>query len=296
MDVTELLRSPEGQRVYMAATKAAHDVNAYRWYDSGFLKDYAAARMFLRLIMPEQHDRFVAAFDPLRTRPDFQVRTLTDVLDQGRMARLREVVASLGFVDLASSSGSRNEKRNFGRFLYRDHPYFDTLQRELTPVVSEMVGEEVTPTYNFLSLYTDMGMCPPHMDDMMAKYTLDMCIDQNVRWPIHFSRVVDWPDVPGEAWEADQIVNDESLRFESFTLEPNRAVLFSGSAQWHYRNPMPKGATGQFCNLLFLHFTATAGAALADSRNWARYFDIAELDLVRSLIPRSNGATLTHAR
>lgn len=32
------------------------------------------------------------------------------------------------------------------------------------------------------------------------------------------------------------------------------AILFSGSSQWHYRDPLPASCSQSFCNLAFFHF------------------------------------------
>jgi hypothetical protein len=63
------------------------------------------------------------------------------------------------------------------------------MQRELVARVSDLVGEEVEPSYNFLSLYTRMGIFEPHLDAPSAKWTLDICIDQSEPWPIYFSQI-----------------------------------------------------------------------------------------------------------
>ena len=35
-----------------------------------------------------------------------------------------------------------------------------------------------SPAYNFLSLYTQLDICEPHMDAPKAKWTLNVCIEQ----------------------------------------------------------------------------------------------------------------------
>ena len=70
---------------------------------------------------------------------------------------------------------------------------------------------------------------------------------------------------------------DPSLDFIGLEMTPGQAVLFSGSSQWHYREPMPVGTGPQHCDLLFFHFVPAGEAELVDPDNWATLFGIPEL-------------------
>ena len=138
---------------------------------------------------------------------------------------------------------------------------FSTLQDSLVDQASEWAGEPLESSYNFLSLYTRMGVCNPHLDSPSAKWTLDLCIDQSEPWPIHLSQVVPWPDKNaqiGENWTSE-IKEDRSLNFSASTLNPGDAILFSGSSQWHYRDALPRDGGKRYCDLLFMPSQARAG-------------------------------------
>ena len=62
------------------------------------------------------------------------------------------------------------------------------------------------------------------------------------------------------------------LRFTAYTLQPGQAVLFSGSSQWHYRDPMPPGAGRRFCDLLFLHYVPAGTRDASRPQAWAQLF------------------------
>jgi hypothetical protein len=155
--------------------------------------------------------------------------------------------------------------------------------------VSAAVGEPVEASYNFLSLYAAQGVCPLHMDAPQAKWTLDLCVDQAVRWPLHVSRVIPWPEDTPEAWTRPEWIEETKrspeLRFQGFDMEPGEAVVFSGSSQWHYRDPMPNGGGAQGCTLLFLHFIPRGTAELAEPANWARLFAVPQLAELAGLSP-----------
>jgi len=248
----------------------------YPWYDSVWLSRYEEAKAIIRTARPDALASFVDAFRILHTRPDFKVQFFEHPFDAATMEEIRLVTASLRPTDL-----ELHEARRFGRFVVHDHPFFTELQQRTVPWVSEAVGEPVEAKYNFLSLYTSKGVCAVHMDAPEAKWTLDLCIDQAAPWPIYFSAVQPWPDSVAEAWRNEgwenNIKQSRSLEFTSHTLEPGQAVIFSGSSQWHYRDPMPEASGKQFCTLLFFHFIPKGTAELVRPKNWARLFGIPEL-------------------
>lgn len=112
-----------------------------------------------------------------------------------------------------------------------------------------------------------------------AKWTLDLCIDQSDVWPIHFSEIVPWPEdfsYKGDDWQA-HVKQSRDLHFTSYGLQPNEAVLFSGSSQWHYRDNLTNVTTGGFCNLLFFHYLPKGMREIVRPKNWPEIFGISEL-------------------
>jgi hypothetical protein len=197
------------------------------------------------------------------------------LLDAAVLSDIESVVRTLKPTDL-----ELHEARSFGRFVVHDHPFFTALQRQLLPVVEEAAGEPLDVQYNFLSLYTAKGVCRVHLDAPSAKWTLDLCLAQSAPWPIYFSQVVPWPksewvDPPAADWE-EAIKQSRELRFSPVTLAPGQAVLFSGSSQWHYREPFP--AAHGHCHLLFFHYAPRGTSALLDPRRWAERFGVPELN------------------
>lgn len=246
------------------------------WYDAVWLHRYYIAQDTIKEVQPTALPDFIDALAPLQTDPAFQIQEIGEVFDAETLQRVRDTIATL-----SSEHHETHEINDFGRLVVHDNPYFIELQRELTDRVSVLAGEEVEPCYNFLSLYSDMGICEPHMDAPSAKWTLDICIDQSDEWPIKFSEIISWPkggEYTGNDWQ-DKIKADPNINFTPYTLRPNRAILFSGSSQWHYRDAIPVGKPGSkpFCNLLFFHYIPKGMAELVDPGNWARYFNIPEL-------------------
>ena len=266
----------------LAGTTNARPVRSrlYPWYDSVWLDEYSRAKNIIRKVKPQALAAFEEAMQVFRTHLDFQVRTFEQVFDDDTLEKIRKVVRTLKPTDFEF-----HEAQQFKRFVVHDHPYFTELQQQLLPLISYAVGEPVEPNYNFLSLYSSMGVCPVHMDSPEAKWTLDVCLNQSEPWPIYFSQIQPWPEIDPDsessAWLAgdweQSIKHSSSANFEAHSMEPGQAILFSGSSQWHYRNAMPALSTKSSCDLLFLHFIPRGTRELLSPLNWARLFDIPEL-------------------
>jgi hypothetical protein len=249
----------------------------YPWYDSWWLAKYCEAQMIIRRRRPEALADFVRALAPLQTNPGFRTTLLDQPFDAETLDAVRKVVRSLRPSDL-----ELHEARAFGRFVVHDHPMFLELQRRAVPLVSEAVGEPVEASYSFLSLYSTRGVCAVHLDAPQAKWTFDLCIDQSAPWPIHLSDVRPWPDPDelsryvGDDWQ-EKIKGSPSLKFSDLTPRVGQAVVFSGSSQWHYRDPIPSADGSAFCTLLFLHFIPRGRADLLDPHHWAARVGVPEL-------------------
>ncbi len=247
---------------------------AMPWYDAAWLHQFIVAQKLIKQFQPSKLNDFIHAFDRLRTDPNFEVKHVKDTLKLDVLNKVKEIISLIPREDHKS-----HEVESFGRLIVHDQPYFTELQRAMVPFVSELAGEEVEASYNFLSLYSGFGVCEPHIDAPSAKWTLDICVDQSDEWPISFSQIIPWPDGPtysGDDWQR-QIKTSEELKFKSHTLKPNEAILFSGSSQWHYRDAMPTALEQGFCHLLFFHFIPVGTSEISNPANWAEIFDIPEL-------------------
>ena len=245
-----------------------------RWYDSLWLGNYFAAQDILRRHAPDRLDAFDDAMRTFRCPPDYSMKVQRGLFDRQWLDEARAIIAAI-----PKDKFEFHELSRFGRLVVHDWPAFSAMQEGLVDLVSEMAGEAVEPSYNFLSLYTHRGVCEPHLDAPSAKWTLDICIDQTEPWPIHFSQIVDWPEPgfdPGENW-AEKIKADPALTFSAETLMPGDALLFSGVNQWHYRDPYAQVAGRPRCDLLFLHFVPKGTMELVKPENWAEIFAVPQL-------------------
>jgi hypothetical protein len=274
MEMSAVLADDDKRKALVIASKCCIDSNTFAWYDSEFLRLFEAAKRFLKIILPDRLDEFTRAFDVLRTDPGYRVQHLEKVFDDRTFKQVVETVHTLPYVAL-----EHYESGTFGRSLLRRHPFFTELQESLTATVSELVGEAVAPAYNFLSLYRGVGKCDPHLDQPLSKWTLDICIEQSVEWPIFFSQVIDWPSDGVTARTIENLRADPTVALDSVVLTPNRGAIFSGSSQWHFRDPIPGGCK-DFCHLLFFHYLPQGAQPLAEPKHWADHFGIPELEIL----------------
>lgn len=279
------LRDPTYLDLHLAAVRSLNRVGPTSWYDAHFLRRYEVARDYLAVVNPGALATFERGFDPLKPPPGFDVSVLQNLFDDDTCAQIKAISRSIkaGHQDL--SLKSQWEREYFGRQVVWDHPYFLELQRDLLGAASEAAGCTLRTGYNFLSLYGSGGLCDPHMDEPMSMFTLDYCIEQSDEWPIHFSQVVDWPTVETfRQFDPVAVKDDPGLDFRAFILQPNQALLFNGSSQWHYRNNIP---TGGFCDLLFFHYYPAGCDDLVEPKRWASHFtSIPELGALCDLFER----------
>lgn len=240
----------------------------FPWYDGWWLERYVRAKDFLSLGRPSKVDAFEEALAPLRTRSDFAIAKSDRLFDSAQQKCIRNAISAI-----RSNQLELHELRRHGRFVVHDHPMLVDLQRQVAPIASELAGERLDPSYSFIALYNRNGRCPVHLDSPVSKWTLDFCIEQSAPWPIAFSEVVPWPErfESGEGWES-RVKSGSGYRFSSVTMAPGESVFFSGSGQWHYRDPMPDQDARSHCTLLFFHFLPAGMEQFANWENWEAMF------------------------
>ncbi len=248
----------------------------FPWYDSLWLQDYESALDLIGRHAPERLDEFVAACSVFVTDPSFETTVIEHLVDDDTLSEIRKVI-----VGLDPAALELHEARTFRRFVVHDHPYFTALGARYAGLVSAAVGEAVEPAYNFLSLYSSSGLCPVHLDTPQAKWTLDLCVNQPRPWPIQIGRVRPWSVAIGREWGDDwdaAIKADPANEFRGYTVEEGDAIVFAGSSQWHFREPLPSALPGASTDLLFFHYVPAGTRELVEPSTWGERFGVPELD------------------
>jgi hypothetical protein len=164
-------------------------------------------------------------------------------------------------VPLLSLGSPLNEDNDqFIRRYAHNVPFFVNIHRQLTDFASDVFGEPVKPSYSFLSMYEDNGICPLHIDRPQCRYTIDYLIrqEQEESWPIHIGDHM--TDEQRQAIDEDENghpKDDEAIQarieqenWHTVLLNQNDAVCYSGTHSWHYRSDRLKGKA----DLVFFHF------------------------------------------
>jgi hypothetical protein len=272
-DARSRLSDPAYFALHIRAARAIGTVNQFIWYDAHFLRRLEVAKSYLADVRPDRLADFVDGFEALKPAEGFRETMIADVFDA---ATHEAIIVAARAAKIEMFEMQEKENADFGRAVVWDHPYFLELQEQVRGRISDIVGKPLVSSYNFLSRYGADGKCELHMDNPNAMYTFDYCIEQDTVWPIHISRVVDWPSAETfGGFDPEKIIADPQYGFADHLLRPNQALLFNGSSQWHYRRPKTAGG---FCHLLFFHYYPAGCEALVEPRRWAAHFAIAELE------------------
>jgi hypothetical protein len=100
----------------------------------------------------------------------------------------------------------------------------------LTPVVQEIVGKHLLPTYDYLRIYREGDVCRVHYDRPSCEHSLSLTLD--------YSDGVEWPLEVGQ----DQAAPSSSVapdfgaeRYASLAMKVGDAVLYNGVNHRHGR-------------------------------------------------------------
>jgi len=148
----------------------------------------------------------------------------------------------------------------FNRRYAHNPPYLVNIHRQLTDYASDLFGEKLKPSYVFLSMYNEAGICPLHIDRPQCYRTIDYLIDEDVDepWSIYVGPMMSDGDREAilkadgahPTARKDIAAIKRANQFEECVLSPNDAVCYSGTHQWHYRNQIK----GRSARLAFFHF------------------------------------------
>lgn len=152
------------------------------------------------------------------------------------------------------------DDNEFVRHYMHNPGFFVNIHHQLTDFASEQFGVRVKPSYCFLSMYKESGICPLHIDRPQCRYTIDYLIQitQDQPWPILIAdemtdeKRASYGDSEEGHPKGREAINQRisAENWHRVDLEENDAVLYSGTNSWHYR-PERLQATA---DLIFFHF------------------------------------------
>lgn len=154
----------------------------------------------------------------------------------------------------------QSDDSEFVRMYGHNVEFFVDIHYQLKNFASECFQQEVKPSYCFLSMYKENGICPLHIDRPQCRFTIDYLIQttQEEPWPIHIGHHLTDLEVEDihskkfgypESDEIKKIIFDREQWYTA-SLEENDAILYSGTHSWHYRSERLRGTA----DLVFFHF------------------------------------------
>ena len=197
----------------------------------------------------------------------------------------REVASAL----LASlSAGLGGPNNNFAAFQSQEmltrhptieipgHQFFPllTFLWGLTPMISELTGRDLLPSYDYFRVYQKGDICRLHTDRPSCEHSLSMTLgySDGQPWPLDIAR----PPSDAPVKKLDEDFGEEP--YNSIAMKPGDAVLYRGVERRHGRvTPNPNRSSSH----LFLHWVER------DGKHQAHAFDAVRVAEVR----RQQGVT-----
>jgi hypothetical protein len=131
------------------------------------------------------------------------------------------------------------------------YPPLITFLWALTPVVSQLVGRELLPTYDYFRIYTQGDICRLHSDRPSCEHSVSLTLgySDGKAWPLDIGSVpMTGPDYLKESFGEEP--------FASIPMQPGDAVLYQGVRFRHGRT-MPN--PNRWSAHLFLHWVDRDG-------------------------------------
>lgn len=129
----------------------------------------------------------------------------------------------------------------------------------LTPLLSQLVGRELLPTYDLFRVYRAGDICRVHSDREACEHSLSLTLDYSdgKPWPLQIGKV------PLPARQKRLTEGFEGEEHVSIAMQPGDAVLYRGTHRRHGRTePNPNRWSAH----LFLHWVERDGAYRGEAR------------------------------
>jgi hypothetical protein len=123
----------------------------------------------------------------------------------------------------------------------------------LTPLVCEIVGTELLPTFGMLRVYRGGDLCRVHSDREACEHSLSLTLEYSdgEPWPLELGSL----DLPGRQKRVTEGFEEED--YASISMQPGDAILYRGIHRRHGRlQPNPNRWSAH----LFLFWVERAGA------------------------------------
>lgn len=147
------------------------------------------------------------------------------------------------------------------RYRQYKEPFATFIHKMLTPVMSEIVGEPVKPSYCYAASYKDCAILNPHTDRLACEFSISLQVDYEPEPPGHLSpwalyvEPFQWSgDLPDKGAQLDwDKYSDENTAGTAVHLANGDGLVYKGRELVHYRHALPAGHRS---TSLFFHYVA----------------------------------------
>lgn len=122
----------------------------------------------------------------------------------------------------------------------------------LTPIMRQITGRDLLPTYDYFRIYREGDICRVHHDRPSCEHSLSLTLDYSdgVEWPLEVATATSEPSA-----RVEEDFGDEP--YASLAMKVGDAVLYQGVHHRHGRmQPNPNGWSAH----LFLHWVDRHGS------------------------------------
>lgn len=122
----------------------------------------------------------------------------------------------------------------------------------LTPIMRQITGRDLLPTYDYFRIYREGDICRVHHDRPSCEHSLSLTLDYSdgVQWPLEVATTTSEPSA-----RVEEDFGDEP--YASLAMEVGDAVLYQGVHHRHGRiQPNPNAWSAH----LFLHWVDRHGS------------------------------------
>jgi hypothetical protein len=127
----------------------------------------------------------------------------------------------------------------------------------MTPIMSQLTGRDLLPTYNYFRIYSEGDVCRVHSDRASCEHSLSLTLgySDGKPWELQVGR----EPLPEPKLIAEDFAEDS---FSSIAMEPGDAVLYQGVTRRHGRTtPNPNRWSAH----MFLHWVDREGPHAASA-------------------------------
>ncbi len=121
----------------------------------------------------------------------------------------------------------------------------------LTPIMEQIVGTRLLPTYDYLRIYREGDRCRIHSDRYSCEHSLSLTLDYSdgATWPLDVERARSEP--------SSRVTEDfGGAEFQSIAMEVGDAVLYKGV---HHRHGRIEANPNAWSAHIFLHWVDRDG-------------------------------------